>query len=295
MNTQKQEIYNTRKGGLGGSDAKFVLKIGRNGLSALSEGDKRRLAVLTGQIEYQPTATTAAMEAGNEFERWLAENYFSDIVNNAKIGLQSNPFDFDVFAHADFYDSNCNQIFEAKYTSKTLLETAKEYEAQLQWYFMLEPTASVVLMHAKQGYDFISFQTLKIDIDEQIQKELWNGLKLINDFIKDWVYVPKEEWTETDLLPFEQEAVELMYNRLTEIKKLEAEIDNEKKKLLELFKANNVKSLKTDMYQITYVPESITRTFDKSSFFKAHPELAEEAESYHKISPKADYLKITIK
>lgn len=65
--------------------------------------------------------------------------------------------------------------------------------------------------------------------------------------------------------------------------------------LLSMFKQNNVKSLKTDMYQITYVPESITRTFDKSSFFKAHPFLAEEAEKYHKISPKADYLKITIK
>jgi len=147
----------------------------------------------------------------------------------------------------------------------------------------------------RHGTDFSGYTLHYIEKDDVIIQQLKDGNATIEQHIKEFEYTDKEEWTETDLLPFEQEAVELLHNRLTEIKKLEAEIDNEKKKLLDMFNQNNVKSLKNDMYQITYVPESITRTFDKSSFFKAHPELAEEAEKYHKISTKSDYLKITIK
>lgn len=315
-NVQKQEIYLTRTGGFGGSDAKMLLKIGKKGWQSISETDRLRIAVMLGKRKYTPTATTAAMNIGNQFEAWLAENVFKGIENNALIYSEekfycgSKPINFSVFAHADFYDTNVDEIakadgidctiYEAKATNKSWVETAKTYEAQLQWYYMLKPNAEVYLVHVdtkitRHGTDFSGYTLHYIEKDDVIIQQLKDGIATIEQHIKEFEYTDKEEWTENDLLPFEAEAVELMYNRLTEIKKIEAEIDNEKKKLLDLFKQNNVKSLKTDMYQITYVPESITRTFDKSSFFKAHPELAEEAEKYHKNNPKADYLKITIK
>ena len=104
----KKEIVKSRVGGFGGSDAKMFYKVGLNGLSALSDTDKRRIAVALGQAEFVETYTTDAMEAGNEFERWLAVNSYT-----VETGWENNffltseiikPNNFKIFAHADFYD-----------------------------------------------------------------------------------------------------------------------------------------------------------------------------------------------
>ena len=47
----EEEIKTSRVGGLGGSDAAMVLKIGRNGLQALSNTDVKRLRVMLGLDE----------------------------------------------------------------------------------------------------------------------------------------------------------------------------------------------------------------------------------------------------
>jgi hypothetical protein len=57
-------------------------------------------------------------------------------------------------------------------------------------------------------------------------------------------------------------------------------------------KTYGVKSIKSDKYTISYVPESETRTFDKAKFFKDHPEFSES--DYLKISKKKDYLTIKL-
>ena len=44
--------------------------------------------------------------------------------------------------------------------------------------------------------------------------------------------------------------------------------------------SNSIKSLKSDLYSITLVPEGMTSTFDKKKLLKEHPEINE-----------ADYLK----
>ena len=52
-----QEIANTRKGGLGGSDAAMVLRIAERGLAGLTATDTRRLCVMIGTAE-QPQFET---------------------------------------------------------------------------------------------------------------------------------------------------------------------------------------------------------------------------------------------
>src|SRR5690554_2062419 len=135
---QKQEIIATRKGGFGGSDAKMFYKVGQKGIEALSDTDKRRIAVALGQVEYIETPTTEAMEAGNEFEKWLAENIYPGGQSNFMIEpekpLSTN---FKIFAHADFYYSWTKTVLEAKYTSSDARQTKRDYMAQLQWYYML--------------------------------------------------------------------------------------------------------------------------------------------------------------
>src|SRR5690554_5267016 len=118
QNSSKQEIIATRKGGFGGSDAKMFYKVGQKGIEALSDTDKRRIAVALGQIEHIETPTTEAMEAGNEFEKWLAENIYTGFKNNFRIEPEKPmSVNFKIFAHADFYYSTLGRVIEAKYTS----------------------------------------------------------------------------------------------------------------------------------------------------------------------------------
>ncbi|HPL95116.1 MAG TPA: hypothetical protein PLK02_08450 [Paludibacteraceae bacterium] len=287
----KQMIINSRKGGLGGSDAKMVLKVGRRGLSALNESDKRRLAVMTGQVDYKGIPTTAAMQRGNEFEAWLAKNVFYENTNNHRLNVKT-AFDFDVFAHADFYLQSFSEVMEAKCTVDTIEETIVKYEAQLQWYYLLG-VSKVTLIHCYQSDDFSQWNAKTVEKDYQTIDELWNGLALINEFIKDFKYVEKEEWTDFDLMPFENEEVQLMYNALCEMKQLEKLIDEKKANLLELMRSNNVKQLKSELYTITYVPEGEAVTFDKAKMLKEHPEIKES--DYQKKSKKSDYLKIVLR
>ena len=287
----KQMIINSRKGGLGGSDAKMVLKVGRRGLSALNESDKRRLAVMTGQVDYKGIPTTAAMQRGNEFEAWLAKNVFYENTNNHRLNVKT-AFDFDVFAHADFYLQSFSEVMEAKCTVDTIEETIVKYEAQLQWYYLLG-VSKVTLIHCYQSDDFSQWNAKTVEKDYQTIDELWNGLALINEFIKDFKYVEKEEWTDFDLMPFENEEVQLMYNALCEMKQLEKLIDEKKANLLELMRSNNVKQLKSELYTITYVPEGESVTFDKAKMLKEHPEIKES--DYQKKSKKSDYLKIVLR
>ena len=117
--THKAEIIQSRLGGFGGSDAKMFLKVGRKGIESLSETDKKRIAVALGQIPYQETFTSKAMEAGNEFEAWIAKTVYKEPewINNKRLESENiKPKNFKVFAHSDFVNAE-KVVIEAKYTS----------------------------------------------------------------------------------------------------------------------------------------------------------------------------------
>ena len=290
MLEQKQEIHATRTGGLGGSDAKMVLKVGVKGIESLSQTDLRRLAVMTGQIEYVSKFVNDSLERGNEFERWVHENVYDDRENNPLIELPYNPYSFRVFAHADFELDG--RVDEAKCTNKMIEDTEIDYIAQLQWYYMLG-AKSVYLVHSLQDMPFDDYNIEFVEKDNRVIDNLIKGLKFIDEFIKDFTYIEKEEWTVNDLIPYEQEEVEKLYSALTEIKQLEEQAEQIKQSLKEIFKTNGVKSIKSDYYSITYVPESISNTFDKKKLLKDYPEINEA--DYLKTSKKSDYLKIITK
>ena len=62
---KKNEIIESRTGGFGGSDAHIFLKVGKYGITSLTDSDKKRIAVAMGLVEYEPIKPTKAMEAGN--------------------------------------------------------------------------------------------------------------------------------------------------------------------------------------------------------------------------------------
>ena len=286
----KQKIIASRKGGLGGSDAAMVLKIGTKGIESLSESDKKRIAVLTGQIDYKPIPTNAAMQRGNDFESWVHEHIFSNYENNARIDLANNSYSFNVFAHADFIGGTL--VYEAKCTNKNIDDTASDYIAQLQWYYMLGMT-KVILVHCHSELDFTDYQFQDVEKNENIINTLKKGLDLINEFIKEFTYIEVEDWSDADLLPFEREKAELLYVCLKRIKDLENVIETQKETLKSIFESNNIKSLKSDNYTITYVGESLAYAFDKAKLLKDHPEINET--DYMKKINKKSFLKFSIK
>ena len=292
---QKREIVETRKGGFGGSDARMFYKVGLKGLSALSDTDKRRIAVALGQAEYIEIPATEAMEAGNEFERWLRSKYSEENGWESNYKLESNfikPRNFKIFAHADFYDIENDIVVEAKYTASDLKTTISDYMPQLQWYYLLG-VDKVYLVKGYQGGPFELYDEKFIERDDKFIEILRNGISLIDDFCYDFVYQEKEEWTTFDLMPHEQAAAEVMFNYLSQIKKMEEEVEKQKAIMLDLMLKNGVKSLKSDGYTLTVVPESVRSTFDKAKLLKEHPEINES--DYLKTSIVKPYLKITLK
>lgn len=292
---QKKEIIATRKGGFGGSDAKMFYKVGQKGIKALSDTDKRRIAVALGQVEYVETPTTDAMEAGNLFEAWLAENVYPRSQSNFRIEpekpLSTN---FKIFAHADFYYNphGLKTVIEAKYTSSDVEQTKRDYMPQLQWYYMLGANL-VCLKKGYQGEPFEINDAFFIERNETYIKKLIKGIKLIDAFCETFVYEAKDEWGINDLLPYEQSAVVKMTSVLSEIKRMEQEAEELKSKLLETMLRHNVKSLKHDDYTLTVVPEGVTSRFNKAKLLKDHPEIKES--DYTTLSERKAYLKINLK
>ena len=111
-----------------------------------------RIAVALGQIPYKETFTTKAMQAGNEFEDWIGKNVLTDYESNPRIYAKEKYRNFSIFAHPDFVNQDI--IYEVKYTSADFQQTAKDYAAQLQWYYMLMPKGNVFLLKGTQGDDF---------------------------------------------------------------------------------------------------------------------------------------------
>ena len=292
---QKREIVETRRGGFGGSDAKLFYKVGLKGLSALSDTDKRRIAVALGQAEYIEIPATEAMEAGNRFEKWLCESLYNNdlLINNYKLKIETIcPRNFKIFAHADFYDNKKNIVIEAKYTASDLKTTISDYMPQLQWYYLLG-VDKVYLVKGYQDEPFELYDEKFIERDDKFIEILRNGISLIDEFCDTFIYHEKDEWTLSDLMPHEKASAEVMFIYLSEIKRIEEALERQKAMMLDLMLKNGVKSLKSDGYTLTVVPESVRSTFDKAKLLKEHPEINES--DYLKSSVVKPYLKITLK
>jgi hypothetical protein len=295
----QNEIERTRVGGFGGSDAKMFYKIGLKGLSALSNSDKKRIRVAKGIDEYKPIFQTEAMRKGHEFEDWWFKNSIYQQENwEREVKIERElATNFKTFAHADISTEVCKQIhiFELKCLINPS-SAFEQYMAQMQWYYMLGAYGvSIVIGDNSKGGDFNEMPILEhyIKRDEQIIKTLLHGIKLLDDNWDNLNLDLPEEWTSEDLLPFEATEVELMTNYLQEIKKLEALVEEKKNNLLHFMQDNGVKSINSENYIITYVPEGTTSRFNKAKLLKDFPEIDES--KYTTISERKGYVTIKLK
>lgn len=294
----QQKIEKSRVGGFGGSDAKMFYKIGLNGLSALSNTDKLRIRVAKGIDEYKPIMQTEAMQKGHDFEDWFAkecEEFVSKFAREYRVESESVfAINFNVFAHADFYNEEDKWVIELKCVSD-IDAVQTNYMAQLQWYYMLgcNRVGLIVCDSKYDNFDDGLYAPVDIEPNENYIKTLLHGIKLLDDNWSDLDLKIGDEWDESDLFPSEQKEVQLMTSYLQQIKAMEAQIEESKAKLLEMMTKSGVKSIKSDAYNITVVPDGTTSRFDKKKLLSDYPEINEA--DYTTTSERKAYLKITLK
>ena len=277
-----QEIQQTRIGGLGGSDAALILKIGQSGLAALTVTDHKRLAVMLGKTEPDTWIGNAFTNAGHAFEDW-AENYLpwgkcgyerEKVLSNA---LARN---FKVFAHADFVTGeNHGTVIECKFVQKDTRAVINQYWAQLQWYYMLGATA-VSLFHGTgtaEPFEVAEGTIDPIERDQETIDILLAGIQTLDKAISDgWLPEIIDKVTTDDIPEIVAQAFDAMQSIKEQQKTLADAEKTAKKTLLEYLEAFNLSGIvATDgsKHQIIYTRSSVSRTFDVEKFAKAHPEI----------------------
>lgn len=316
----KQEIINTRVGGLGSSDAKMVVGIAERG--TLNYADKERIAVMLGLAEKRQI-TSKAIELGNIIEDAVFEVLNDPVAIAEMLGLKegspvtitSNPrytmeipsVTFRVSNHIDFEISTPDELIwiEHKSTIHGINQALDSYKHQLAWHTMLGQDKAQVegkkfkllLSHYDTNEFEGEFNADKLSIVEvtpnaHLIDKICKGLLIINEQIPTFEWQPNEGILHASSLPTEiNDKCEMMADHLRKIKEMTEQVDQFKSRMCELMVANNVKSIVTDAFTITLVEQSVSTTFDKSKFAKEHPEMVAQ---YEKKQTRKAYVTIKI-
>ena len=291
-----QEIANTRKGGLGGSDAALVLRIAERGLAGLTATDIRRLCVMIGTAE-QPQFETPYTNAGHAFEEY-AENvlpFGGGTYEREKYITKPLADQFKTFAHADFafVDVSGLNVVECKYVQKPTEKVIEQYFAQLQWYYMLG-AQKVVLYHGTGAVDpFLveEAQLVPVERDETTVEMLLQGIKILNDALREgWTPQVPDKMNVADAAELVQKAFVEMQAVKAEEAALKARKDKAAatlKEWCEAFSLTGLYNVGEEKHQIIYTRATVGKTFDSAKFLAEHPEYKDAPEYWKETSRAA--------
>lgn len=294
-----QEIKQTRVGGLGGSDAAILMKIGEYGLAALTMKDNKRLAIMLGLSEQNDWGGNAYTNAGHMFEDYAERvlpfnaNYKREEFIERKLAHS-----FMTFAHADFTERNDENglerltVVECKFVQNTTANTISKYYAQLQWYYLLGADA-VVLYHGTGSVDPFEVhecEAVQVERDEVAIKTLLNGIEILDKAIRDgW---KPENVGKIDIVDAPK-PIQDAFVRWQEIKAKKAELgimekeaSAEVKEYLEDFGFTGIVAKGDVRHQVIYKRGGMSFTFDSAKFLRDHPEY-DLPEYYKKITTKS--------
>lgn len=293
----EQEIQQTRIGGLGGSDANLLYRIGINGMSAITATDNKRLAIMMGTAELETWSGNAYTNAGHLFEDFALHTIMEEVFDKMDAGKPIEELErevvmecklaknFRTFAHADFTYGTGN-VIECKFVQKTLDKVADEYNAQLQWYYMLG-AKKVVLYHGTgtaEPFEVDEVDFMCIERDDKVIDALLNGIKTLDKAIsKGWTPIVAEKCNLNDATSAVRDAFDKLAKARLKAAAAKAEEEEAKALLVEYMQDFGYNELNGYFdedgkeHKATLCKPRTTRTFDMKSFNKAcERELAKE-------------------
>ena len=324
MYEHKEEIINTRKGCLGGSDAKMLQQIAEAGY--VPKSAYKRLAVCKGLIEPQQF-TNAAMEYGNYIEACVFA-----CLNESDRRWQSNPClvsdkysrqNCKLIDHVDFLlQDDENKILtlgECKATKLTIEQTRGEYAAQLSHHYVMGKELAKKLGDYQLRVILCHYSTDGIDVDSEppfdesrltvrqirfgktVPYDIERAMNIVDAFLEDFNEYYDGDEIPSELLPENVKTeFDVVTTMLTEIKEREAKIDEFKRRLCTFMQDKGIKSIKNDSWNITLVNATEAISFDSKAFMddmmSKHPRKAKKLlKAFEKRTQRKAYVNIKIK
>lgn len=314
----KDEIISSRVGNLGGSDARILAAIAKNG--CVQRAQVERLAIAKGLYE-RPNITNLAMQYGDFIEnmiydslvqvdeRWESNKCFrSQKYGREGLGLLVH-IDFSLFDESR--DKPLLLWVECKATTTDIEQTYKDYKEQLYVEYVLGKELAeqlgadfkLELCHYDASVMFedefqlqFAFDPDKISRKKVIFKkpvfDISSGMDIAAQYVSEMTEYKREE-IDWDYLPAEvQEQMKQVNNILVSIKEKQDSIEEFKSRFYDFLCKNEIKSVKTPYFTISRVDESVSIQFDKVRFTAEHPELAAK---YQRAVKKKGYVLIKTK
>lgn len=314
----KDEIISSRVGNLGGSDARILAAIAKNG--CVQRAQVERLAIAKGLYE-RPNITNLAMQYGDFIEnmiydslvqvdeRWESNKCFrSQKYGREGLGLLVH-IDFSLFDESR--DKPLLLWVECKATTTDIEQTYKDYKEQLYVEYVLGKELAeqlgadfkLELCHYDASVMFedefqlqFAFDPDKISRKKVIFKkpvfDISSGMDIAAQYVSEITEYKREE-IDWDYLPAEvQEQMKQVNNILVSIKEKQDSIEEFKSRFYDFLCKNEIKSVKTPYFTISRVDESVSIQFDKVRFTAEHPELAAK---YQRAVKKKGYVLIKTK
>lgn len=289
-----EEIKTSRVGGLGGSDAAMVLKIGRNGLQSLSNTDVKRLRVMLRLDEPCNFGGNAYTDAGHDFEDYISERlkmiFPLGYIREAKM-MGEDYVNFKTFAHADFLTAS-KKVIECKFVQGTTNEVLSKYYAQLQWYYYLGADC-VTLCHGVgkvEPFEVIDYTFLDVPRDEDAIESIRNGLRLIDEYCNNEQACNAP--IELDMQGKHRKLVKKYLTRKRKIDAMTAELEEIKSEFQAEMEAKNIArvsgALDSDnTVVVTFRKGSTRRTLDTTKALARYPELNEQGDLWKTVTTKS--------
>lgn len=314
----KDEIISSRVGNLGGSDARILAAIAKNG--CVQRAQVERLAIAKGLYE-RPNITNLAMQYGDFIEnmiydslvqvdeRWESNKCFrSQKYGREGLGLLVH-IDFSLFDESR--DKPLLLWVECKATTTDIEQTYKDYKGQLYVEYVLGKELAeqlgadfkLELCHYDASVMFedefqlqFAFDPDKISRKKVIFKkpvfDISSGMDIAAQYVSEMTEYKREE-IDWDYLPAEvQEQMKQVNNILVSIKEKQDSIEEFKSRFYDFLCKNEIKSVKTPYFTISRVDESVSIQFDKVRFTAEHPDLAAK---YQRAVKKKGYVLIKTK
>lgn len=288
----KENIVETRKIGLGSSDAHLLAQI--DSLGTIPKHAYKRFAIIKGLVEYVETPTTQAMKLGDYIENLIFE--YLDVSSK---NYQSNPLwisekysrkNCKLFSHPDIVlkddESKELRVYEVKSTKDSFNETRKKYKAQLYIHWLLANEYASKYVGYKVKLFLVHYSTKDLNLEDDFsfdaQRLTVKGIRfnnklfdvsramdIVDDFLEGFKEYYEDDAIDYDYLPQKIKGeFDVITNMLIEIKERENKIESFKDKLYAFMEEKNIKSIKNENWSITRTLPTESVQFDSKRYLE---------------------------